>query len=97
MAVVLTGLQAVTQLYLPRQIESASEIYGTVGVAIAILGWFFILGRAMAFSFAVNAVLYEQVGSVSTFVFGLPGLRLIPPRFPKVARFFDLVEPVGPA
>ena len=92
-AVVLTGLQAVTQLYLPHQIESASSVYGTVGVAVAILGWFFIFGRAMALSFAVNAALYEQVGSFSSFVFGLPGLRIIPRRLPKLARFFDLGEP----
>jgi len=94
-AVALAGLQAVTQLYLPHQIESASSIYGTVGVTIAILGWFFILGRSVAFSFAVNAVLYERVGSFSTFVFGLPGLRIIPRRLPGIARFFDLDEPIG--
>ncbi len=94
-AVVLTGLQAVTQLYLPNQIDNASSIYGSVGVGIAILGWFFFLGRAMAFSFAVNAVLYEQIGSVSSFVFGLPGLRIIPHRVPKIARFFDLNAPTA--
>jgi uncharacterized BrkB/YihY/UPF0761 family membrane protein len=94
-ALALTGLQAVTQLYLPHQIQSASSIYGTVGVALAILGWFFILGRLMAFSFAVNAVLYEQVGSFSSFVFGLPGLRIIPRRLPAIARFFDLDESTG--
>ena len=89
-ALVLTGLQAITQLYLPERIASASSIYGTVGVAIAFLGWFFFLGRAIALSFAVNAVVYEQIGSVSSFVFGLPVLRTIPQRVPSVARFFDL-------
>jgi uncharacterized BrkB/YihY/UPF0761 family membrane protein len=91
-AIVLAGMQAVTQLYLPNQIENASMIYGSVGVAIATLGWFFFMGRAIAFSFAVNAVVFEQIGSVSQFVFGLPGLRTIPHRVPSIARFFDLDE-----
>ena len=34
-AVVLACLQAVTQLYLPRQIEQASSLYGSLGVGIA--------------------------------------------------------------
>ena len=86
----LAGMQAFTQFFLPQQIEHASSIYGTIGVAIAVLGWFFFLGRALAFSFALNAVIYEQVGSVSVFVFGLPGLRVIPRKVPAVGRFFDL-------
>ncbi len=86
----LAALQAVSQLFLPQKIENASSIYGTVGVAIATLGWFFFLGRAVAFSFAVNAVIYERLGSVSTSVFGFPGLRAIPAKVPAVGRFFDL-------
>jgi len=89
-AVVLAGLEAVTQLYLPGQIENASAIYGTIGVAIATLGWFFIVGRLIVFSFAVNAVLFEQIGSLSGVVFDLPGLRAIPAKLPALARFFDL-------
>jgi len=87
-ALTMTGLQGVTQLYLPNQIASASSLYGSVGVLVALLGWFFFLGRAIAFSFAVNAVVYEQVGSVSVFVFGLPLIRQIPRRVPVVARYF---------
>jgi uncharacterized BrkB/YihY/UPF0761 family membrane protein len=86
----LAALQAFTQLFLPQQIERASSIYGTIGVVVAVLGWFFFLGRALAFSFAVNAVIYEQLGSVSTFAFGLPGVRTIPRKVPAVGRFFDL-------
>jgi uncharacterized BrkB/YihY/UPF0761 family membrane protein len=89
-ALVLTGLQAVTQFYLPSRIESSSSVYGAVGVAVAVLGWFFILGRVIAFSFAVNAVLFEQLGSLSQFIFGLPVLRVIPRKSPAFRRFFDL-------
>ena len=87
-AATMTGLQAITQFYLPRQIDNAASLYGSLGVLIAFLGWFFLLGRAIAFSFAVNAVIYEQVGSVSVFVFRLPVLRAIPRRVPAVARYF---------
>jgi uncharacterized BrkB/YihY/UPF0761 family membrane protein len=89
----LAVLQAVTQLFLPGQISSASQLYGAIGSTIAILGWFFILGRVMVFSFVLNAVVFERFGSVSTFVFGLPLLRVLPRRFPAVARFFDLDDP----
>lgn len=36
----------------------------------------------------MNAVIYEQVGSVSVFVFRLPVIRVIPRRVPAVARYF---------
>ena len=39
---------------------------------------------------AVNAVVFEQIGSVSRFVFSVPGLRAIPARAPGLARYFDL-------
>ena len=89
-ALVLTGLQSFTQLFLPNQIANSSSLYGSIGVLLAFLGWFFILGRVIAFSFAVNAVVYERLGSVSHLVFSLPGLRDLPRRFPPVGRFFEL-------
>ena len=89
-ALVLTGLQSFTQLFLPNQIANSSSLYGSIGVLVAFLGWFFILGRVIAFSFAVNAVVYERLGSVSHLVFSLPGLRALPRRFPPVGRFFEL-------
>jgi uncharacterized BrkB/YihY/UPF0761 family membrane protein len=87
---VMTGLQIVTQLYLPQRISGASSMYGTFGAVVAVLGWFFIIGRVLAFTFALNAVLFEQIGSISRFVFGLPVLRAIPRRSEAFARYFDL-------
>ncbi len=46
--------------------------------------------RVPAFTFALNAVLFEQVGSVSRFVSGLPVLRAVPRRSEAFARYFDL-------
>lgn len=99
--VVLGVLQLVTQLYLPNQVSNASQLYGQLGVLVAFLGWFFFLGRTIAFACAVNAVIYERVGSLSTVFFGLPVLRLIPQRVPAVGRYFALdhepdSDPVDP-
>ncbi len=96
-AAVLAGLQAVTQLYLPRQISEASSIYGTFGAVTAVLGWFFILGRVLAFSFSLNAVTFEIHGSISRLVFGLPVLRILPRRFTALGRYFDLDARSEPA
>ncbi|MDY7100663.1 MAG: YhjD/YihY/BrkB family envelope integrity protein [Actinomycetota bacterium] len=89
-ALVLTSMQAVSQLYLPRQLENASDLYGALGVATVTLGWFFIIGRTVAFSFAINAVLYDAIGSVSHILFGLPVLRALPRRVPALRTYLDL-------
>ncbi len=89
-ALVIAALQTITQFYLPHQIDSVSQLYGQVGVLVAFLGWFFFLGRAIAFAFALNAVIYEEVGSLSTLFFALPVIRQIPRRVPAVERYFAL-------
>lgn len=86
----LTGIHAISQFYLPSRLDNASSIYGAVGVAIVILGWFFILGRGVAVAFAANAVIYEDYGSVSRIVFGLPVIRQLPRRIPTLRRIFEL-------
>ena len=93
----LSGLQAVSQLYLPNRFSHASELYGAVGVAIVTLGWFFIMGRVIVLSLSLDAVVYERFGSITTFVFGLPVLRGIARRAPWLRRFFGLGEFAGAA
>lgn len=88
--VVLAVLQSITQFYLPHQVSSSSQLYGQLGVLVAFLGWFFFIGRSVAFACALNAVIYEQVGSVSTLVFALPVIRQIPRRVPAIGRYFAL-------
>ena len=63
---------------------------GSLGVTFATLGYLFLVGRIMAGTLVLNAVLFEQLGSISELVFELPLIRRIPARFPKVAAFFDL-------
>ncbi|MET0146392.1 MAG: YhjD/YihY/BrkB family envelope integrity protein [Ilumatobacteraceae bacterium] len=88
----LTGLQAVSQLYLPSRLSRASELYGAMGSVIVTLGWFFIVGRAIVLALSLNAVVFERFGSISTFVFGLPVLRILPRRWAWIRRFFQLDE-----
>ena len=89
-AAVLTVMQAISTLYLPGAIERSSQLYGAIGVTLATLGWIYILGRVIAFSFSLNAVVFERIGSLSGIVFSVPGIRAIPRRYPRVARYFDL-------
>lgn len=98
LAVVLAGMQAVSQLYLPSRFEKASALYGAIGSAVVVLGWFFILGRVMILSMELNAVIYERNGTVTEAVFDLPGLRHLA-RWSWVRRVVGLNDPEaeGPA
>ncbi len=86
----LVGMQAVSQLYLPSKFSRASQLYGAIGTTIVVLGWFFILGRAIMFGLTVDAVIFERFGSITEFVFSLPGLRAVRRRSPRTRRFFGL-------
>lgn len=87
---VFGALQWFMQFYLPNRVGRAQAVAGGTGVAVAALGGMFLIGRAMASSFILNAVVYERIGSIAGMAFGLPGLRTVPERFPAVARWFDL-------
>jgi len=89
----MTALQWFMQFYLPGRISRASELVGGLGLAVATLGYAFLVGRVMAASFIVDAIVWERLGSISGLVFSLPGLRRLPARLPSIARFFDLERP----
>ncbi len=83
-------LQWLMQFYLPEKIARSSEVMGSLGFTVATLGYMFLIGRLMASSLILNAVVWDRFGSLSAPVFSLPYLRRIPERSPRVARFFDL-------
>lgn len=91
-SLVVHGLQAFSQLYLPDRLSGASELYGGIGVAVVTLGWLFIFGRTIALSFAINAALFDRFGSISQGLFALPVLRTLPRRSAFVRRYFGLDE-----
>lgn len=92
MGVAMTVLQWFMQFYLPNKISRSSDLAGDLGPTMAALGYLFFVGRAMASSFVLDAVLFERVGSISRFVFSIPLIRAIPRRYGAVARFFDLPD-----
>lgn len=92
----LTVLQWFMQFYLPSRLERSSAVAGGVGTTVAILGSMFLVGRVLASSFVVNAVVYERLGSISAPLFGLPVIRRLPGRFPALVRWFDLPSSGGP-
>jgi len=81
------------QFYLPSRIARSSEVMGSLGFSVAVLGYMFLLGRLMAAGLVFNAVVYERFGSISGWVFSLPGLRRLPRRSRRLREFFDLDAP----
>jgi membrane protein len=90
-ALTLTGMQAISQLYLPDRLSRASALYGTFGATIVTLGWFFILGRAIILGAELDAVIHERFGRITNFVFSWPLVRLLR-RSRLVRRAFGLDE-----
>ncbi len=52
-------LHVVTVYYVSRKVESFSERYGGLGVAVVILGWLYLLGRLIVGSAALNAAVWR--------------------------------------
>ena len=77
-ATVIVGMQMISQLYIPGKVADASDLYGGLGVVVVALGWLFILGRSLSFAFSVDAARLERFGSLSTPIFALPVVRLLP-------------------
>lgn len=92
-----TVLQAVMHVYLPGKISRTTDTFGGMAATVAILGNYFFVGRIMTSSFLLNAVTYEQFGSISQLFFGLPGLRRLPRRYDRLANYFslDVEQPAG--
>ena len=75
-AVGVEALQIFTLVWFPRSMKSKSEIYGTIGSALVLLFWAYLLGRLIAVSAVLNVALWRGRGahrpSLPGFVVGLP-------------------------
>jgi uncharacterized BrkB/YihY/UPF0761 family membrane protein len=90
--VTLAVLQWVLQFVAPGRVSHASQLYGALGVVVVALSWFFFVGRLFVASFALNAVMSEQFGSIATWLFAR---RRIGPMLEKrrwVRRILDVTE-----
>ena len=62
----LAAMNTAGTVYLPHRIQHASAMYGTLGVAAAILIWLFVFGQLLVCAALVNAVWARYVyGSAS--------------------------------
>ena len=86
----LAVLLWLVHVYLPNKIARSADRLGSAAATVSTLGFFFFFGRLITSAFVLNAVIYERYGSLSQVVFGLPGARAVPRRWPKVATFFAL-------
>jgi uncharacterized BrkB/YihY/UPF0761 family membrane protein len=76
-------LQVVTVVWFPHYLESKSEVYGAIGIAIVLLLWAYLVGRVITLSVVLNAALWERFGT-STSAPTLP--RRLSTRIPFVDR-----------
>jgi membrane protein len=91
--VALAALQWALQFQTPGRVSRASQLYGAIGVVIVALSWFFLVGRLFVASFALNAVVSEQYGSIATWLFGRPRLG----RVLRKSRWVHRLLGVSPA
>jgi uncharacterized BrkB/YihY/UPF0761 family membrane protein len=59
------ALEVVTIVWLPHYLDNKSEVYGTLGISVAILLWAYLLGRVMTLAAVLNASLWGHFGAES--------------------------------
>jgi uncharacterized BrkB/YihY/UPF0761 family membrane protein len=61
-AVAAEVLHIVTVVWFPHYVASKSAVYGTIGAAVVLLLWAYILGRIITLAAVLNAALWARVG-----------------------------------
>jgi membrane protein len=93
-AVGVEALQIFTLVWFPRSMKSKSEIYGTIGSALVLLFWAYLLGRLIAVSAVLNVALWRGRGAQRP---GLPGIVTgLPLVGDRLARLWSRLT-AGPA
>jgi membrane protein len=59
-AIGLEALKIGGAVYIPRLVESSSQLYGSIGVIFALLAWLLLFSRLVVYAEALNAVLYQR-------------------------------------
>jgi len=65
-------LHLTTVLWFPHIVESKSQVYGTVGLALAMLLWAYLLGRIITLAVVLNAALWSRYGADSAHPISVP-------------------------
>jgi membrane protein len=61
-AIGMEALHIATVVWLPHHLESKSDVYGTLGVSLALLLWAYMLGRLITLAAVLNAALWARFG-----------------------------------
>lgn len=56
----LEVLKVAGAIYIPRVVESSSQLYGSIGVVFALLAWLLLFSRLVVYAEALNAVLHTR-------------------------------------
>ena len=59
-ALALGAMHLFSSYYIPRKLSSASQLYGTLGVAATVMTWLFLACRLIVAATVVNALLWER-------------------------------------
>jgi uncharacterized BrkB/YihY/UPF0761 family membrane protein len=79
--------QWLLQFEAPDKLSHASKLYGAIGTAVVVLGWFFLIGRMFVLSLTVNAVLWDKFGSITTWLLSWKRLRRTVENHPRLDQF----------
>jgi len=83
----LAAGQSVLQFVVPGKVARASQLYGAIGVVLVALSWFFLVGRVFVTSFAIDAVVWEQFGSLTTWLLRWKRVHSVVARHPRFEAF----------
>jgi uncharacterized BrkB/YihY/UPF0761 family membrane protein len=74
-AIGLEVLKIVGGIYVPRAVQSASALYGTLGIVFATLAWLLFFGRLVVYSAVVNVVRWEEDHGTVTLQMEVPRVK----------------------
>lgn len=89
-ALFATGIELLhiaTVVWFPHHIESKSDVYGTLGVSIALLLWAYLLGRLVTLSAVLNAALWTRFGPDSPHP-----MRIARPKWWRIPLMDDWID-----
>jgi len=68
----LEVLKLAGSIYVPRVVNSASALYGSIGIVFAVLAWLLLFGRLLVYANVVNVVRWEEDNGTITAEIELP-------------------------
>src|SRR5262249_52683130 len=64
-AIGVAALHIATIVWFPHHLQGKSDVYGTLGVSLALLLWAYLIGRVITLAAVLNAALWNRFGPQS--------------------------------